>query len=86
MVPDFPIRWCHCKSACFRSATVAWSYVALVASALVEVLFQYPDISAALGVQQYLPSEDVPYYVFAMMAVTLAARLRSILFKKEDHA
>ena len=76
------IRFEHFSCACFHSATVAWSYFLGVVSVGIETLLQFPDISNTLGLQQYLPAKTTPFYMFGIAAITLMARLRSIIWRQ----
>jgi len=84
LIAGFIPRLHHFKVACFHSITVAACYVGILLSAGFEVILQVPDLATTLGLQQYVPSQYVPLWVFAMAAISLAARLRSIVQRKTD--
>lgn len=78
--------WHYTKSACFHSVTMALHYVVFAAGVALEALFQFPDVASSVGLAQYVPTQWAGWYTIAIAGLTLAARLRSIFWKKEhDH-
>jgi hypothetical protein len=66
------------RRLCFHSATIAWSYGLATLSATMELMVQFPDVSSSLGLSQFVPPQYLGRYTFAIAALTLLARLRSI--------
>lgn len=76
--------WYKAKGASLGSLTIAWSYVMLMFSAVLELIFQVPDIANEFGFASWVPPRWLPWYTGAMAVITLLARLRSIIWK-DDH-
>lgn len=79
----FVPRWHHFKMVCFHSITVAWSYAMFLLAMAGQALITWPDISNSLGLTAYIPPKYAPAYMFGIAALTLVARLRSILWHQE---
>ena len=75
--------WLHARRISLGSLTVAWTYVMFVASAVMELLFQVPDIAGQFGLNQWVPPRWLPWYTAGMAVITLMARLRSIIWKDD---
>lgn len=76
--------WHYTKRACFHSVTMALHYVVLAAGVALEALLQFPDVASSVGLAAYVPTAWAGWYTLAIAGLTLAARLRSLLWKK-DH-
>lgn len=76
--------WIATKWASLGSMTVGWTYIMFAGSAVMELIFQIPDIANEFGASAYVPPRWLPWYTAAMALVTLLARLRSIIWK-DDH-
>lgn len=75
--------WHIAKWFSFSSLTVSWTYLMFVGSALMELLFQIPDLANEFGLHDYVPPRWLPWYTAAMALITLMARLRSILWRQD---
>lgn len=84
LIAGFIPRVYHFKVVCFHSVTVMWSYILALAGVALEALMMFPDVSNSLGLAQFIPPKYTPFYMFGIAAITLVARLRSILGHKED--
>lgn len=82
------LAWWLARHWSCHSLTVFWSYLLGVGAVALELVLEFPDVSTSLGLGQYVPTKYVPFYMFGVAALTLAARLRSIIWhvdKAEDH-
>lgn len=64
------------------SATLLWNYFVIAATGIITVLAQAAaifDPSTASVVQSQIPVEWLAYFLVVMAALTVAARLRSLL-------
>jgi hypothetical protein len=75
--------WLHCKRLSFGSLTMAWTYFMFAASAFMELLFQVPDVAAQFGFHDWVPPRWMPWYTAGMAVITLAARMRSIIWRDD---
>lgn len=75
--------WKKIKWASLGSLTVGWSYALFVASALMELVFQLPDIATEFGLNSWVPPRWLPWYTAAMALITLMARLRGIMWQRD---
>lgn len=75
--------WHHLKYISFGSMTVAWTYLMLVGSAVMEVLLAFPDVDLQFNLGQFVPPKWLPVYTAAIAGITLVARLRSIVWRQD---
>ncbi len=81
--------WTKIKAACLHSATVAWAYFQLACALTFVYADQGLELAAkaagdpefAAKLQQLSPPKWLPYLVAGLGAITLVARLRSIIRK-----
>lgn len=79
--------WHRVKCLCLHSLTMGWSYFLLFASTILELIFQIPDVWNTLegsGLTQYIPPHWLPWFTGAIALITIAARLRGILYGGND--
>jgi len=70
--------WTKIKAFHWNSLTVAWSHILAWVGVVMEALYQFPDVAQSLGLAQYVPPAYLGRYTFAIAALTLGARLRTL--------
>lgn len=75
--------WKWMQVISFQSFTMAWSYFMLLASALMEVLFMFPDVDLQFNLGQYVPSKYLPVYTASIAGITIMARMRGIIWQRD---
>jgi hypothetical protein len=73
------------KVSCFHSVTIAWSYLLMAGGLALETMAQLADTLTTLGFASYLPPPWLGRYTLAIGVITTAARMRSIVGRKEGN-